>query len=267
MDIDMGYEYLKRYVQDEFGIDLSAYKDNQIKRRLETLLTRAKTTDYHQYVHRLKKDEAERARLLRVLTVNTSEFYRDPAVFDLLRDEILPELLKARRRLRIWSAGCSDGPEPYTIAMILDALEVPPHRFELYATDIDEEVLLRAREGRYPEQRLAKLPPGWRERYFQQVERTFAVAEGIKRVVAFKRHDLLGKPLPGPWEIILCRNVLIYLNREAQDGLIAKFASLLGDGGYLILGWPEYIFQPERLGLSKVGPCTYRKKEGGERDA
>ncbi len=255
----MDYEYLKRYVLGEFGMDLSAYKDNQIKRRLEILLTRTNTDDYKGYVQFIKKDDGERAKLLRALTVNTTEFYRDPVVFDYLKEQVFPGLLKEKERIRIWSAGSSDGPEPYTIAMILDSMAIPTQRFQIYATDIDNEVLARAKVGKYQERRLAKLPSGWRERYFREVDRGYIISDDIKNRVSFKKHDLLGKLLLGPWDVVLCRNVLIYLNREAQQNLVTKFAHLLESGGYLILGWPEYIFQPEKQGLTRVGPCTYKK--------
>ncbi len=262
------YDHLKRYVQDQFGMDLSAYKDNQIKRRLETHLARNNVSTYKDYVQAIKGDHEEKVKLLRALTVNTTEFYRDPAVFDFLKDKLIPELLTSRRRIRIWSAGSSDGSEAYTLAMILDHLQISPQRFEIQASDIDMEILEKAKEGAYMEQRLTKLPPGWKEKYFTKIERTFKVSEEIKNQVIFKKHDLLGRLIPGPWDIILCRNVLIYLTKEAQEDLIARFAQALSLDSYLILGWPEYIFNPEKLGLARVGPCTYKKvSQGGEVNA
>ncbi len=260
--LSLGFDQLSARFRRLTGIDLNQYKGRQLERRLQSLLRRHNLADYTALSLRLERDPAFLQEFKDFLTINVSEFFRNPEKFRELQERVLPELLKARPRLRIWSAGCSIGAEIYSVAMILD--EVSPGRGHvLLATDIDRASLDKARLAVYQEQELKTLPPHLRDRWFRPVNGGWQVDRRLAERVEFKNHNMLEDPMPADMDLILCRNVVIYFTDEAKDRLYRRFFNSLRPGGYLFTGGTETIFQAREIGFRLISPCFYRREPAG----
>lgn len=232
------------------GFDLGHYKDGCARRRVAR---RARTCrcDGATYVQRLRDDPAEAEALLAALTIHVSQFFRNPSTFDHLRRQVLPALIERARRtrrgeLRLWCAGCAGGEEPYSLALLAQELAPPGLSLSLLATDLSPVILERAREGFYEPARLAQVPEELRERYFRAEGQGFRLDREIRRMVRFRRQDLLA---PGEYpraDLILCRNVLIYFSRPEQERIVDRFAQALPPGGFLVIGRAENLFGAAR---------------------
>lgn len=262
----MDFAQFKEAVRREFRLDLLSYKETQLRRRLDVFLARRRIADYGELFRLLRTDRALYEAFLDHLTINVSEFFRDPARFNELEKNILPSLLRTRGTLKIWSAACSNGAEPYSVAIILDEL-TPGRRHRLEATDIDKNILARAQEGRYPAEAVRNVGAARLARHFSRENGYYLIGGHIRRQVYFRRHDLLTEPFGRDYDLILCRNVTIYFTREAQDRLNRQFTAALAPGGVLFIGGSEMIFNYQELGLDKVSTCFYRKIDyrGGSR--
>jgi len=242
------------------SIDLSQYKEHQMRRRLNTLRLRHGFASFADYFQALTRDEKLLAEFLDRVTINVSEFWRNAVRWETLRDRFLPELLKRSPRLKAWSAACSTGEEPYTLAMILDGMGVLD-RASILATDIDEGALAKARRGLYPERSLREVPTQLIPRYFTRENGMYLVLERLRRAVRFEKHNLLLDPFGEGYDLIICRNVIIYFTEDAKKTLYQKLARALRPGGILFVGSTEQIFYPERYGLKSVETFFYRRTE------
>lgn len=261
----MDFAQFKDRVRRDFRLDLQSYKETQLRRRMDAFLSRRQLNDYGLLLNLLQTDRTVYEAFLDHLTINVSEFFRDPARFNELEKAILPALLRAKSRLNIWSAACSNGAEPYSVAIILAEL-TPGRRHRLEATDIDKNILAKAQQGKYGADAVRNVDNRRLARYFTRENGSYVLKEDIRRPVTFRRHDLLTEPFGRDYDLILCRNVTIYFTREAQDRLNRQFAAALSPGGVLFIGGSEMIFNYQELGLDKVTTCFYRKldyKGGG----
>ena len=254
------YDIFKKRVRDMTGVDLDAYK-YQIHRRVHMLMQRWGVTDYDVY-YKMIHDQEERLReFLDYLTINVSEFFRNPPRWWELRDTVIPALLKGRtdKRLRLWSAGSATGEEPYSLA-ILSAelgLSVPP---KVRASDIDAGALRKAKEATYHKRQLVNVPPPWMEKHFAPLgQELFQVKAPIRDRVQFSRYNLIEDAFDEGYDVILCRNVVIYFSPETKAKLYEKFFKALAPGGYLMVGSTEQIFEYRKLGLESAGPFLYRR--------
>ncbi|MET3544004.1 chemotaxis protein methyltransferase CheR [Paenibacillus favisporus] len=242
------------------GIDLSDYKEAQMKRRLTTLRVKNGYSSFTEFFEALQKDKRLFHEFLDRMTINVSEFWRNPNRWEVLRDVILPELTAgARSRLKVWSAACSTGEEPYTLAMILDGKGLL-QTSTLVATDIDEGALAKAKQGLYLERSLKDVPKEVAARYFSQEGPMYKFSEGLKANVQFRKQNLLTDTFEQNHDLIVCRNVMIYFTEEAKAKLYHKFAAALRPGGYLFVGSTEQIFTPGQYGLEPTETFFYRKK-------
>jgi chemotaxis protein methyltransferase CheR len=205
-------------------------------------------SSYAEYAHFLDKNPTECKELLDALTINVSEFFRDPTVWKAFQTTIMPLIIKEKmqtfqRELKIWSAGCADGEEPYTIAIsIIDALSynVKAFRIEITATDLDPQSLNRARAGIYSPAKLRLVKHSVLQRFFRPLDGgNFKISDEARRLVTFQSHDLFSSPPSSPFDVISCRNVMIYFSRELQQRLFRNFHQALSPRGYLILGKVE----------------------------
>lgn len=254
------YEVFKADVLQLTKIDLNAYKERQMKRRIDSLITKNHYATYKQYVEALKKDKVLFDEFVNYLTINVSEFYRNPEQWVLLEKQILPELLKKSPTLKIWSAACSTGDEPYSLVMLLSKF-MPLSKIKIIATDIDKQVLDKARMGLYNVKSLKSLPDEFLRKYFTKINDTsYQISDEIKRCVELKEHNLLKDPYPDRCDLIVCRNVLIYFTEEAKDGIYKKFNAALKPGCFLFVGSTEQIIQPEKMGYSTYQSFFYQKK-------
>lgn len=258
-----GFDTLIRALKETSGLDLTAYKERQTMRRLSGFLNRHHIADWSELARRIRADKELRQQLTDHLAINVSEFFRNPERFQQLADDVLPKLLQDHSTLRIWSAGCSIGAEPYSLAILLE--EAAPGslgKHEVLGTDIDREALAAARQGLYAEDLVKEVSEQRRRRFFTKTgDGLWQVQDGLRRSVRFAEHNLLRDPYPQRQHLILCRNVIIYFTEEAKNAIIARFAESLVPGGYLLVGSTETIFRSEQFGLRSVAPFLYQRKE------
>ncbi len=254
----MDFQEFKNRVARELKLDLNSYKDTQLQRRINTLMTRKKIGNYAEYYRIISRDRKNFGDFVDYLTINVTEFFRDIRAFQELEKKVLPGLLAANPRLKIWSAACSNGAEPYSVAIILDEL-TPGRHHRIEATDLDPNVLQTAARGVYPPDLLRNMPVGRREKYFRSENGHYALDPQIKKRVTFRRHDLLADPYGQGFDLIVCRNVQIYFTREAQWRVNSRFSQALRPGGVLFLGASETIFSAAELGLERMTASFYRR--------
>jgi chemotaxis protein methyltransferase CheR len=246
------------------GIDLFQYRPGQMERRLRSFARRSGHDDLDGYLLALRRDVAARAAFLDHMTINVSELFRNPERFAELEGRFLPQLLAAARGrgLRVWSAGCSYGAEPYTLAILLREA-APGVRHELVATDLDETILARAREGWFTAQDLQSVTPARRARWFDAgPDGRVRVKPELRSMVRFSKLDLLADPYPRARDLILCRNVVIYFNEDAKERIYARFLEALVPGGTLFVGSTERVNDAARLGWERPATFFYRKPGG-----
>jgi chemotaxis protein methyltransferase CheR len=257
--VDQDYELFIKKIKQKTGIDLSLYKEAQMKRRLTSLYEKRGFFSFSDFYNGLSKENELYYELLDRMTINVSEFYRNYKRWKILEEKILPGILEKNGQLKIWSAACSTGEEPYTIAMILSKF-VPLSKVEILATDIDENVLARARLGIYSERSLNEVPLDMKRKYFTQEGMNYKVSDQIKSTVRFKKQNLLADQFDSRFDLIVCRNVLIYFTEEAKETLYNKFSGALNDQGIFFVGSTEQIFNPDRFNLTSVDTFFYQKK-------
>lgn len=256
---DQEYTYLKEKILRLTGIDLDNYKSQQMRRRLEGFISRAPETEMAPFCKLLEKDPAALKKLRDFLTINVSEFLRDTPQFDTLKSRILPELLQRGANLSIWSAGCSMGAEPYSIAILLDQLD-PKGSHRVLGTDLDEKVLVRARAGGpYSEADVKNVSRALRLKYFTSFEEGYRVNDALRRRVEFRQHNLLRDPFPVGFDLVVCRNVVIYFTEEAKDKLYRGFWSALKPEGVFFIGGTETLLDAAKLGFNRLCTSFYGK--------
>lgn len=250
-------QFQKR-IYRQFGLNLEGYKEKQLRRRITSLMQSLGINDFNRYFELLVKEEEELLRFLDKVTINVSEFFRNPDIFKVLETKIFPELLKENSRLKIWSAACSNGSEPYSIAIMLDEL-TPGVRHQIEGTDIDKKILEAAQKGFFEERFLKNVSPQRLQRYFKPQDKGYLLNDEIRSRVQFRHHDLLEDAYGRGYDLIVCRNVTIYFTMEAQDLLYRKFSEALAPGGYLFIGATENMLRYRELGYEKVMPWFYRR--------
>lgn len=254
------YETFKEQVFTLTKIDLNAYKERQMKRRIDALIAKHNIVGYNNYVAELKKNKVVFEEFVNYLTINVSEFYRNPEQWALLEREILPYLFdKFGKNIKIWSAACSTGDEPYSLVMLLSKF-MPLNRIKIIATDIDKQVLDKARMGLYNEKSLKALPKEFIAEHFNMINsNTFQISDSVKACVDFKQHNLLKDEYPSNCDLIICRNVLIYFTEDAKNSIYQKFHSSLKKEAILFVGSTEQIIQPQSLGYTPHKSFFYKK--------
>lgn len=254
------YEYFKKRVYSLTKIDLSAYKEKQMKRRIDTLIERHSFKDYETFLGSLVTDKDVLDEFVNYLTINVSEFYRNPEQWEILDKEIIPDLIaKKGRRLKIWSAACSTGDEPYSLVMALSK-HVPLSDITIYATDIDKQVIAAAKTGVYIDKSIANVPADLKDKYFIKVgNNSYKIADEIKARVKFEEHNLLRDAYPENVDLIVCRNVLIYFTEEAKEEIFKKYFNSLSKSGILFLGSTEQMMSYKQVGYERLSSFYFRK--------
>ena len=229
-----------------------------MKRRIDALIKKHDTDNYDDYVNLIKKDKDKYEEFINYLTINVSEFYRNPGQWDTLEKEILPFLLEGKRNLNIWSAACSTGDEPYSVAMVLSKF-LPLSSIKIQATDIDKEILEKARVGIYSAKSVENVPDEMKRKFFTEVKGLYHVSPELKKCITFKEHNLLSDPYPKSLDLIICRNVLIYFTEEAKSEIYTKFSQSLINDGILFVGSTEQIILANKYDLSPYRVFFYKK--------
>lgn len=254
-----GYEEFKRRALSLTGIDLSSYKEKQMRRRIDSLVSRNKCSSYDEYVRLLRTDSNVFSEFINFLTINVSEFYRNPDQWEILDKVYLPELIsKFGKRLNIWSAACSTGDEPYSLVMALSR-HVPLGDIRIIATDIDKRILEQAKTGLYNEKSIKNVPEDLKKRYFKQIGPSFQISDEIRRCVSFRESNLLSDRFPDDLDMIVCRNVLIYFTDEAKEDIYRKFYRSLKSGGVLFIGSTEQVADYKEIGFGRRNSFFYDK--------
>ena len=267
---DADFELYRKLIYDASGITFSATNRSILESRLKERLREKKLDSLKDYFSLISRDKEELKTLLDSVTTNLTRFFRNQAHFDAIEKYVVPELIKMKgaggeRRLRFWSAGCSTGEEPYSIAM--SALEEMPNgaagRVFIKATDISMRMLEKARRGAYPAERVAEIPAALRLRYLLKAPggpaESFQFRNDVRAMIAFERLNLMGR-LPEAYccSVIFCRNIMIYFDKPTQQSLVQRLSDYLEEGGYLLIGHSESLNNISH-GLDYVCPATYRK--------
>ncbi|MBP0481389.1 CheR family methyltransferase [Sagittula salina] len=271
---DADFRAIADLAQTEFGLNLAESKKPLVYSRLSKRLKARQVGSFQSYLTLLnqKEENAERLELISALTTNVTSFFREKHHFDMLRDEAIPRMIqnvKAGQRVRIWSAGCSSGQEPYSIAMTL--LEKIPdaarHNVKILATDIDPKIVERARNGQYPLEEATGIPDTMRKAQVVPVaDQDFRIGEEPRKLITFAELNLMDAwPFKGPFDAIFCRNVAIYFNQETQQRLWERFREMLVPDGFLFIGHSERVTGPATHSLSGVGITSYRNSGPGGR--
>ena len=257
------YEWFKKAVYDLTKIDLNAYKEKQMKRRIDTLIGKYEVKGYDQFMELIKKDKEVLHAFVTYLTINVSEFFRNPDQWALMDKDMVPELMgKFGKNLKIWSAACSTGDEPYTIVMLLSR-HVPLNQINILATDLDSVAIAKAKMGIYAEKEIAGVPKDLKDKYFtKNADGTVTISNEIKSRVTFKQADLLRDPYPKDYHLIVCRNVLIYFTEEAKDETFRKYYDSLAPGGILFIGATEQIINYKDIGFVRKNSFYYERPKG-----
>ncbi|HOO27766.1 MAG TPA: protein-glutamate O-methyltransferase CheR [Lachnospiraceae bacterium] len=254
------YEGFKAAILRMTGIDLSSYKEKQMRRRIDTLINKHRISGYEDFISRIRSDKQLFEEFVNYLTINVSEFYRNTDQWELLDKTFIPEMLRQfGKNLKIWSAACSTGDEPYSLVMALSR-HLPLNQIKILATDLDKQVIAQAKIGLYAEKSIANVPADLRSKYFKQIGASYQISNEIKSRVEFREHNLLKDHYPDRCHFIVCRNVLIYFTEEAKDEVFQKFSDALVPDGILFIGSTEQIMNHRDFGYERRNSFYYQKK-------
>ena len=250
---DPEFEALLEFVRDNRGFDYTGYKRPTLMRRVQKRVDAVGANDYAAYRELLEREPAEFAALFDAILINVTSFFRDPASWEYVADQIVPRILEqseGERPVRVWSAGCANGAESYTLAMLFaEALGKDELRenVKIYATDVDDDALRYARHAAYTEKEVKDVSEELRERYFENVDGSYSFRNGFRRAVIFGRNDLLQDPPISRVDLLVSRNTLMYFGQEAQDRILSNFFFALRPRGYMMLGKAEALHSRSSL--------------------
>lgn len=254
----------------EAGLVFRPEKTSLVRSRINRRLRKLKLDSFSEYTRFVESEQGrdERQIMISSLTTNVSNFFREPHHFDILRNQVLPPLLKHARaggRVRLWSAGCSTGQEPYSIAMTL--LELAPDTanldIKILASDIDPNVIATARQGYYEDKSAGDIGENLQKKFLEPVKNGsrsgFIIREEVRHLISFRELNLLRPwPISGKFDVIFCRNVVIYFDEETQLSLWSRFEEATAPGGWLFVGHSERLSEKLETDYEIIGPTAYR---------
>jgi len=268
---DIVFEKYKKFIFQESGINLSDEKRELLRTRLLKRLQSCGLESYSDYLRLVQEDSKELVCMLDAISTNLTSFFREPKHFDFLNKTLLPDLLAKNKKdsvqkIRVWSSGASTGEEPYSLMMtILSHIDNPAvWDIKLLGTDINTEVLAKARNATYALEKLKTVPSDIKRKYFQNGHGKSLgfgrVKDSVRKLIYFKRLNLMNEryPFSGPFDFIFCRNVMIYFNRQTQETLVNRYYDYLSSGGYFFIGHSESLTGINHK-FSYVQPTVYRK--------
>jgi chemotaxis protein methyltransferase CheR len=254
----MDFNEFHKWVHRELGINLSAYKPEQLNRRINSLMTRVGIKSLDEYTKVIKENPEQKQKFLDFITINVTEFFRNPELFQDLEKQISKELLPYNPNLKVWSAACSIGCEPYTLGIILDKL-APNARHNILATDIDTTIISKAKIGEYTQNEIKGINNADLSKYFKIKDDKYYIDLKIKNMVTFKKHDLILDKYDSGFDLIVCRNVVIYFNNDIKQEIYKRFSNSLKKGGLLFVGATESIYNYRDYGFEKASTFIYKK--------
>jgi chemotaxis protein methyltransferase CheR len=243
---DADFDQYRELIYAESGITFTPTNRSILESRLKERLREKNIDSVKKYIDIVRKDKEELKGFLDSITTNLTRFFRNQAHFDALEKYVIPELKNNIRKvpgtIRIWSAGCSTGEEPYTIAMLMTEILPAPWNFEIIASDISLKCLMTAKEGYYAESRIVGVPDNYLAKYFDKVEDGYKVKPAIQGKIKFDYHNLKNEPGTKNFDVVFCRNVIIYFDEAAQTGVINRFWDALAPKSFLFIGHSESLF-------------------------
>lgn len=256
--MSMDFEYFYRWAKQKLNIDLNAYKEKQLQRRITTVMNSAGCGGLEEYSKLIERDEGIKRIFLDYITINVTEFFRNKEIFDEFEHEIMTRLVPKHKNIKIWSAACSIGAEPYSISIIFDRNRINSNE-KIIATDIDDTILKKAREGTFKDHELKNVSEQELEKYFHLNKGLYNINDSIKNKVAFKKHDLLLDKYDAGFHAVVCRNVTIYFKNDAKNLIYQKIHQSLVPGGIFFTGATESIYNPKEFGFNKISTFLYEK--------
>ncbi len=263
---DSDFELYRKLIYEESGIHFSGTNRSILESRLKEKIREKKLENVQLYYNLITRDKEELKNLLDSVTTNLTRFFRNQAHFDAFEKYVIPELMKIKKgsgdtKIRVWSAGCSTGEEPYTIAMLLKEILPPPWGFEVVASDISLKSLMVGKEGFYADSRITGIPEPYLKKHFDRVEGGYKVKDEIKKLIRFDYHNLKNDSGLHGLDIVFCRNVLIYFDEVAQKAAVERFWNAMGPKSFLFIGHSESLFgMNTRFEFVKTDwACFYRK--------
>ncbi|EXJ22362.1 Chemotaxis protein methyltransferase CheR [Alkalibacterium sp. AK22] len=254
----LNYDFFYDWVQTHLNIRLGAYKEKQLNRRIQTIMRQSGAASLEEYSDLIYGDEGIKKQFLDYITINVTEFFRNKDLFETFEELLITDLSMKFDKISIWSAACSIGAEPYSLAMIIDRNNLPLKQ-NILATDIDETILQRAKTGTFKESELKNVSLFDRTHYFNKEADRYVLNAHIRDMVDFKKHDLVLDEFRPNLHVIVCRNVTIYFKNEVKEDIYRRMSRALVKGGLLFTGATETIYQPEQFGLKKVSSFIYEK--------
>lgn len=254
----MDFEYLGKWVKREYGIDFTGYKTKQLHRRIGSFIDRVGVKNTKDFVNVLNADSKVKQKFLDFITINVTEFFRNPDIFQQFENHLKEYIEEHPYKINIWSAACSNGAEPYSIAMIVKSMG-PHAQCRILATDIDDTILQYAKDGIYNKSETKNIKSDFMYKYFSKVDDTYKVTQDIKNMVTFKKHDLINDRYERNLDVIVSRNVIIYFNEEAKEKIYTKFSEALKKGGILFVGATESIYNYNKYGFERFSTFIYKK--------
>jgi len=270
MDNDL--KSILNYLNEKRGFDFSGYRISMVDRRVQQRFPSVKCESYNDYLNYLHENPDELDNLLDVLTINVSRFFRDTLTFEYIADRVLPAIVYERKKaadhsMRVWSAGCAKGEEAYSIAILIHELfekEALKTDISIFATDIDSKILKKARKAAYPFESIKSVKYRLLKKYFTSQGETFQLIPAIRNLVSFSIYDILDKKSYAPpesvfgsFDMVLCRNVLIYFDTEHQDQIFDRLYRSMAKNGYLVLGEAEIPPTNYQGRFRKVNECCH----------
>jgi chemotaxis protein methyltransferase CheR len=265
------FQRLSSFIYDEYGIKMTPVKKTMLESRLQKRLTSLNIPSYKEYCDFLFSTAGKQQEVIQMIdlvTTNKTDFFREPAHFEFLTTQVLPVFINhyPNRQLKVWSAGCSSGEEPYTLAMVLNEFseKMQTIGYDITATDLSTQVLNKAVSAVYTEERIAGIPLQLKKKYFLKskdpFKKTVRIMPQLRSKVHFARINFMDDTLDvsGDFDIIFCRNVIIYFDKTTQEKVINKLCAKLKPGGYFFLGHSESITNM-RVPLEQLKPTVFRK--------
>ena len=242
---DADFDAYRNLIYNESGIHFTTTNRSILESRLKEQLRTKSIPDVKTYFSAISKDKEELKSFLDSITTNLTRFFRNQAHFDALEYYVIPELMKAKTgstTIKIWSAGCSTGEEPYTIAMLLSEILPPPWRYEIIASDISLKCLMTGKEGFYADNRIEGVPDNYLKKYFDKVEGGYKIKSDIMSKIRFDYHNLKNDSGFRNLDVVFCRNVIIYFDEAAQNAVINRFWDAMANKSFLFIGHSESLF-------------------------
>lgn len=254
------FEIIRQGLYSRTGFNVGNYKQEQVKRLLSTIMARAGASSFGEYLQMLRHDPKKVDDFKKYITINVTEFFRDRELFDTMEQAILPELLRHNRKLMSWSAGCASGEEPYSLAILLEEkMNEMVMDYRVLATDIDQKSLEHAQAGLYQERALKNVAPRLLRKYFTRVKDEYQVKPKLKSRVKFQADDLLKSAHHEAFDLVLCRNVVIYFTERSKSQLYRNLYKALKPGGVLFIGATENLLDYRDFGFQKIETYFFKK--------